>query len=110
MSSELSPDDKRLFELLCGLGLAPSDAFIFVQELNTMAAANLIARFENKLDSLSARVDAKLDAQNVKLDAKLDGQNAKLDGQNAKLDGLRWIIGLGFAGLGILLTVFRMLG
>ena len=110
MGSELSPDDKRLFELLCGLGLEPSEAFTFVQELNTMAAANLIARFENKLDGLSANVNAKLDAQNAKLDARLDGQNARLDGQNAKLDALRWVIGLGFAGLGILLAVFRLLG
>ena len=64
-----------------------------------MAAANLIARFENKLDAQNARLDS--------LSAKLD---AKLDGQNAKLDALRWVIGLGFAGLGILLAVFRMLG
>ena len=64
-----------------------------------MAAANLIARFESKLD-----------AQNAKLNAKLDAQNAKLDGQNARLDALRWMIGVGLAGLGILLALFRMLG
>ena len=68
-----------------------------------MTAADLIARLENKLDGLIAKVDAKLDAQNAKLEANLVGQNAKLD-------ALRWVIGLGFAGLGILLAVFRMLG
>ena len=79
------PDDKRLFELLCQLGLQPVQSYTFVQELNNMAAANLIARFEAKLD-------------------------AKLDAQNAKLDALRWVIGIGFAGLGILLAVLRVLG
>ena len=53
-----------------------------------MAAANLIARIE----------------------AKLDAQNAKLDAQNAKLDSQRWVIGGGFALLGILIAAFRLLG
>ena len=46
-----------------------------------MAAANLVARFE-----------------------------AKLDAQNAKLDAQRWLIGGGFAALGILIAVLRLLG
>ena len=101
--------------------MEPPDVFTFVQELNTMAAADLIVRFEKKLDGLNANVDAKLDALLAKLDAhfakmdgKLDAQfaklDAKLDARNAKLDALRWVVGLGFAGLGILLAVFRMLG
>ncbi len=35
---------------------------------------------------------------------------AKLDAQNAKLDALRWMIGGGFALLGILIAAFRLLG
>ena len=83
-----SPDDKLIFELLCQMGLGPPDAYTFVQEMQNMAAANLIARFE----------------------AKLDAQNAKLDAQNAQLVALRWVIGIGLAGIGILLAVFRLLG
>ena len=35
---------------------------------------------------------------------------AKLDAQNAKLDALRWVIGVGLAVLGILITAGRLLG
>ena len=45
-----------------------------------MAAANLIARIE-----------------------------AKLDAQNAKFDSQRWVTGGGFAQLGVLITAFRLL-
>ena len=53
-----------------------------------MAAANLIARIEGKLDA----------------------QNAMIAAQNAKLDSQRWLIGGGFALLGILIAAFRLLG
>lgn len=79
------PDNRRLFELLCQLGLQPVQSYTFVQELKNMAAANLISRFESKLD-------------------------AKIDAQNAKIDALRWVIGIGFVGLGILIAVLRVLG
>ncbi len=95
-----APDAKRLFLLLRGLGLDDEQAYTFVQEVDNMAAANLIARFESKLDAQntkldaqSARFESKLDAQNTKLDAqsarfesKLDAQNTNLDAQSAKLD------------------------
>ena len=76
-----NPDDKRIFELLCQLGLDPDKAYTFVQELQNMAAANLIARFESKLDA-----------------------------QNAKIDSLRWVLGAGLAAIGILIAGFRFLG
>ena len=53
-----NPDDKRIFELLCQLGLDPDKAYTFVQELQNMAAANLIARFESKLDAQNAKIDS----------------------------------------------------
>lgn len=53
-----------------------------------MAAANLIARVE----------------------AKLDAQHALIAAQHAKLDTQRWMIGGGFALLGILIAAFRLLG
>lgn len=96
MSSDLSPDDKRLFILLCRLGLKPPDALIFVQELNSTASASLIDRLENRLDS-------KLDGQSASLDANLDRLHANLD-------ALLWLAGFGFAGTGILIAVLRLLG
>ena len=84
-----SPDDKRLFLLLLKLGLNEEEAYSFVQELQTMASANLIAQFqgamESKLDATNARLDtqsaslnSRLDAQNATLDSKLDAQNSKI--------------------------------
>ena len=46
-----APDSKRVFLLLRKLGLGDDEAYTLVQEIENMAAANLIARFESKLDS-----------------------------------------------------------
>lgn len=68
------PDDKRLFLLLRKLDLDDDQAYTFIQELQNMAAANLIARFEAKLD-------------------------AKLDAMRSELTIQRWLLGFGFAAL-----------
>lgn len=65
-----APDDRRLFLLLRKAGLGAEDAYTFVQELQNMAAANLIARFE-----------------------------AKLDAMRSELTIQRWLLGFGFAAL-----------
>jgi len=54
------PNTKRVFLLLCKAGLNKEETYTFVQELENMAAANLIARFESKLDSQGARYKAGL--------------------------------------------------
>jgi len=120
-----TPDDKRLFLLLRETGLSEDEAYTFVQELGDMAAANLIARFESKLDAQNAKLDShleaqnsRLDAQNAKLDAHLGAQNSRLDtmnakldarlgAQNSKLDTLRWLTGAGLAAIGILVALVR---
>ncbi len=92
-----APDAKRLFLLLRGLGLDDEQAYTFVQEVDNMAAANLIARFESKLDAQNTR----LDAQN----AKLDAHNTKLDAISSAVDSrlrmLMWLIGAAVAAIGI---------
>lgn len=115
MADSPVPDDKQPFLALRKLGLEDEVAYTFVQNLRDMAAANLIARFEAKLDALNARLDAKLDALNAQLgaqNARLDAQNlalqARLDAQNAGLVTLRWLIGVGFVLLGVLMTAFRL--
>ena len=62
-----------------------------------MAAANLIARFESKLDTLA-----------VEQNAKLDAHNAMISAQNAKIDSLRWVLGAGLAALGLLVAALRL--
>ncbi len=64
-----------------------------------MAAANLIARFESKLD-----------AQGSRFDSRLEAQNAKIDAQSTQIASLRWMIGLGFTLLALLITLLRFLG
>ena len=88
-----SPDDKRVFLLLRKTGLDEDEAFTLFAGIRDMAAANLIARFESKLD-----------AQN----AKLDAQNGIIAAQNAQLAALRWLIGGGFALLGLLVAALRL--
>lgn len=62
-----SPDEARVFELLLKTGLEARDALRLLLEIRDMAAANLIARFESKLD----------------------GQNAKFDAVNANIEALK---------------------
>ena len=118
------PDSKRLFDLLLGLKMEPGSAYTFTQEVGNMAAANLIARFESKLDAQSSRLDAqgerfesKLDAQGERFESKLDAQNSRLEAHNTKIDAqtaqfvsLRWMVGLGFTLLALLITLLRFLG
>lgn len=68
------PSEDRVFELLRKTGLTPEEAFTLFAGIREMAAANLIARFESKLD-------------------------AKLDAVRSELKLQRWLMGLGFAAL-----------
>ena len=67
--------------MLLGPKTEPGSAYTLVQEVKNMAAANLIARFESKLDA-----------------------------QTAQFASLRWMVGLGFALLALLVTLLRFLG
>ncbi len=64
-----------------------------------MAAANLIARFESKLDAQGSRFESRLKAQST--------QTASL---RSEIASLRWMVGLGFTLLALLITLLRFLG
>ena len=96
------PDSKRLFDLLLGLKMEPEGAYTFTQEVGNMAAANLIARFESKLDAQNS----KLEAQNT----KIDSQSTQTASLKSEIASLRWMIGLGFTLLALLITLLRFLG
>ncbi len=93
-----APDAKRAFLLLRRLGLDDEEAYTLLQEIENMAAANLIARFESKLDTQNALFGSKLDTQNALFESKLDTQNAKLD-------ALRWMFG---AVMGLLAALLAL--
>ena len=67
-----------------------------------MAAANIITRVESKLDAI-------LNAQNARFDAQDAKSDAQIAAQNSKIDGLRWVMGIGLALLGLLITAYRFL-
>ena len=97
-------DDKRLFLLLLrNTDLNEEEAYTVVQEIQNMAAANLIARFEAKLDAQKAELTAELQSQSAKLDAGLKALNSELA-------AIRWAIGVGIVVLGLVLTVMRFFG
>ena len=111
------PDAKRLFDLLLDLNAEPGSANTLVHEVRNMAAANLIARFASKLDAQGSRFESKLDAQSERIESKLDAQNSSLEALNTKIDAqtvqfasLRWMVGLGFTLLALLVTLLRFLG
>ncbi len=94
-----SPDDKRLFLLLLKLGLNEEDAYSFVQELQIMASANLIAQFQSAMES----IDARLEAQN----SKLGTYSAAL---NSKMRILLWIVSMGVILISTVITFNALLG
>ncbi len=104
------PDSKRLFDLLLGLKMEPGGAYTFTQEVGNMAAANLIARFESKLDAQGSRFESKLDAQGSRFDSRLEAQSTQTASLKSEIASLRWMIGLGFTLLALLITLLRFLG
>jgi len=50
------PGGSRIFALFLKLGADPEDAYASVQEVQSMASENMIARFESKLDALQAEL------------------------------------------------------
>ncbi len=83
------PDSLAVLHALSRDDLSPEDAYNALEGVLNMAAANLIARFESKLDALSAQQDAKLTALDTKLRMLL------------------WMVPVAVAIIGIL---FRLLG
>ena len=75
------------------------DVHYVIQSIREMAAANLIARFESRLDSVNAQVAA----QGESLAAKLEAQNIALAAQNSKFTWMQWVIGI---GMGVLVSVW----
>ena len=78
------PDSLAVLHALSREDLSPEDAYNALEGIRNMAAANLIARFESKLDA----------------------QNAKLDAQDSKLKMLMWMIGAAVAVIGTLIRLW----
>ena len=101
-----------MFATLRKLGVADYEAYAFVQGTENMDGQNVIAeiRAQNaKLDAQNAWLDGAIKAQNAWLDGAIKAQNAMLHARQREINSLRWMIGLGFTGLAILITVLSLL-
>ena len=75
-----------------------------------MAAANIIARFESKLESQTAGLAAKFDAQMAGLAAKFDAQTAELAGLRDQLRRERAVIWMLVALIGAAVMRYLIVG
>ncbi len=108
----IQPGEQQMFATLRKVGVADDEAYAFVRGTEKMAGQNVIAeiRVQNaKLDAQNAMLDGAIKAQNARLDSAIKVQNARLDAQQREINSLRWMIGLGFTGLAILITVLSLL-
>ena len=82
---ELPNDRALLFDILARAGHDGRDAHLFIQLIEDMASANLIDRFETKLET-------------------------KLEALNDKFNLLLWLIGVGLTvGVGVTVAIFLTL-
>ena len=56
--SEADEDRVQLYDVLTRNGIEGRDAYLLTQLIENMASANLIHRFENKLEAVNARLEA----------------------------------------------------
>jgi len=96
----------RISQLLRKAGHKSDDAVELTELIFNMASANIVSRFESKLeskldtqntriDSNSARLESKIDTQNTRIDSNSARLESKIDAQNSKYNILIWAIGIG---------------
>ena len=88
MPTSTPPSEDRVFELLRKTGLETDEAFTLFAGIRNMASANLIARFE-----------AKLDAMTDTMRAEIGSVRGDLNFVRGELSVQRWLMGIGFAAL-----------
>ena len=107
------PSEQQMFLTLRQLGVPDDEAYAFVQGTQNMASQNVIAeiRVQNaKTDARDAKMDAVLAAQQREY-ANLQRETATaLANQQREISALRWMIGLGFTGLALLIALVSLLG
>jgi len=89
----------RISQLLRKAGHKPDDANEITELISNMASANIVSRFESKLDT-----------SNTRLESKIDIQNSRIDAQNSKYNVLIWVIGAGVVILSTVITIVGLAG
>ena len=107
------PSEQQMFLTLRQLGVPDDEAYAFIQGTQNMASQNVIAEIRVQNAKMDAR-DAKMDARDAKMDAVLAAQQREtataLANQQREISALRWMIGLGFTGLALLIALVSLLG
>ena len=107
MATSTPPTDTDSLAVLHALShpdLSPEDAYNAVEGIRHMAGHAIIAT----LDAHKAALDAILEAHRAALVGKIDAHKAALDAYKVELATLRWVVGIGLAGLGALMTLLRL--
>ncbi|MCY4187368.1 MAG: hypothetical protein OXD30_02685 [Bryobacterales bacterium] len=95
MLASTPPSEDRVFELLRKTGLEPDEAFTLFAGIRDMASANLIARFEAKLDAMTDTMRAEIGS----VRGELNSVRGELNSVRGELSVQRWLMGIGFAAL-----------
>ena len=106
------PARSKLFLTLVKRGVPADEAFAFVQRAENMADRDVRADVQTEFAKFDAALEArraKLEDRSAKLEAAFEATLAMLDAQLRQLRTLRWMIGLGFTSLAILITVLALL-
>lgn len=80
-----------------------NESYRVAQTIENMASANLIARFESKMEAGLATLRAEMEAQGKEYAA-----NARAQDRNYKT--LIWVIGMGFTMIAALATLIGIFG
>ena len=99
------PDGQAVFHALTQ-PRPPSGSEVYnaIQGIRNMSGQTVAAEIAAHRTELGAEIRA----QNAKFEAKLDAQNTKFDELRRENSTLRWMLGLGFTVLGILIAILAL--
>ncbi len=78
---DLSDERALLYDILTRTGLEGRDAYLLIQLVEEMASANLIHRFEGKLEAQTRLFENKFEAQNNLFASRFETQNSLFAGR-----------------------------
>ena len=110
------PDALAILHAFSGEDLSPEDAYNALGGIRNMAGQSVTAaieaqgaRFAAAIEAQNAKLAGAIEAQNAKLAGAIEAQSTKTESLRSEIGSLRWMIGLGFTLLALLITLLRLL-
>ena len=94
------PDGQALYDALTEAGTSHPVAYNAVGGVRNMSGQTIAAEIRAQ--------NAKFDTSTARFESKLDAQNTKFDELRRENSTLRWMLGLGFTVLGILIAILAL--